>query len=300
EQQQRSRALAQEMERQRLARSKYFPDGYDYEPESEEEDYYVSPRQRAQLEARRLQEALEQRRQEEARVLHERAIRQQEALRRSANTERTPPPQKASQPPSPPTPRIRPAPSPELAAAKIQSQYRIHRSLRASSSQPSTHDDGQNAKLAFTPTNVPLHTHMEMLSRLLVSLDSVESWGDRKVRERRRDVVRMVEGEAGRLEEFWRGVWAAHTQQQQLHDEAEVCTMVVEEAESEPRAATEGAAAPLPDLAAPESDSDAEPELPTPPATPRDASALVFLPESQDVPVNGGVVVDTMNKTRKL
>src|ERR1700761_5843978 len=54
QQQERARAYAQELERQRAARARYFPDGYD-EPESDEEDRYLTPHQRALLAARQQQ-----------------------------------------------------------------------------------------------------------------------------------------------------------------------------------------------------------------------------------------------------
>ncbi|KAJ7756240.1 hypothetical protein B0H16DRAFT_1539102 [Mycena metata] len=312
QQQQRARAIAQETERQRAARSRYFPEGYDYQPESDEEDYYLTPRQRAFIEAKRRQEALEQRRQAAARMAHENAMEQarnpekestppQSPLRRSASPS-------ATRTPTPPPVVSPPSPSPELleeAATKIQTKYRIHRSLRAISElasqfeslkstfvNPTTIDyqagDGtivsvpvpatptsapaESAKLAFTPTNVPLHTYSELLSRLLVALDGVESRGDRGLRERRRSVVRAVEAEAARVEALWRSVWASHLEQEQQQrvneEEEEVCAMVVDEA-----------VAPLPELATPESESDVEPELPTPPATPAAAPELVLSPE---------------------
>ncbi|KAJ7452131.1 hypothetical protein B0H11DRAFT_302107 [Mycena galericulata] len=333
QQQQRARAYAHEMERQRLARSRYFPDGYDYEPESDEDDY-LSPRQRAHIEAQRRQEALEQRRRDAARLFQERAMKQPQA--RAAERETTPPPQSperrspspspsaSSQPQSSPSP-----PSPELlneAATKIQTQYRIHRSLRAISElvskfealkaafvHPTTIDyqdaDGsivsvpvpatlssppaENAKLAFTHTNVPLHTYTEFLSRLLVSLDAVESRGDRSVRAQRRSAVRAIEGEAARVEAFWRSAWAAYQeahqeqlQQETVHDDdEEVCAMVVDE----------GLA--TPELAAPESDSDVEPELPTPPAQ---SPALLPLPNSPFHSAEDGIVLDIAPEDEKV
>ncbi|KAJ7146095.1 hypothetical protein C8R44DRAFT_7346 [Mycena epipterygia] len=318
QQQQRARAaLAQERERQRLARFRYFPDGYD-EPESDEEDYYLTPRQRALLDARRRQEAAEQHKQEAARIYRE----QQQARAGS-----TSPPQSTPRRSASPSPAEHPkvsqtsssSPSPQLlaeAATKIQTQYRIHRALRAISDiaskfetlkasfvPPTTIDfqspDGsivpvpvpasvtaspsESAKLAFTPTNVPLHTYAELLSRLLVALDAVESRGDRRVREHRRSVVRAIEGEAGHVEALWRGVWAAHQEQQQRADEEEVCAMVVDEAA-------------LPELAAPESDSDVEPELTTPPMTPAESPKLVLDLE----PAEDAVVVNIVPEDEKV
>ncbi|KAJ7270927.1 hypothetical protein C8J57DRAFT_1065332 [Mycena rebaudengoi] len=352
EQQQRSRAL-QEMERQRMARSQYFPDGY-AEPDSDDDyGYYLTPRQRALLQAKQRQEALEKRRQEAARarqeeesILHERALKQRETLRRTAQKDKSPPPASSSPSPSPaaaagsPPPAVShfipPPPSPVVlneAATKIQTRYRIHRSLRAISEleakfqslknsfiRPSIIDyqgpEGQiisvnvgssasilpdvseNPKLAFTPTNVPLHTHMELLSRLLVALDAVESWGDQKVRERRRSVVRKIEAEAGSLEEFWRDVWAQGQRDLDHHDEEEVCGMVVD---SEVEAADDIA---IPELsAAQESDSDADSDFLTPPATPAEPPKLTLAQDYVDVDVDvdvDGPIGDVVSEDDKM
>ncbi|EIW56521.1 uncharacterized protein TRAVEDRAFT_127811, partial [Trametes versicolor FP-101664 SS1] len=58
-------------------------------------------------------------------------------------------------------------------------------------------------KLAYTPTNAPLHAYEEELSRILSALDAVESRGDAGVRAARRELARMVEREAERVER-WR------------------------------------------------------------------------------------------------
>ncbi|KII90112.1 hypothetical protein PLICRDRAFT_71423, partial [Plicaturopsis crispa FD-325 SS-3] len=59
-------------------------------------------------------------------------------------------------------------------------------------------------RLAYTPTNAPIHQYAEQLARLLTRLDGVESFGVREVRERRKAVVRGVESEASRVEGVWR------------------------------------------------------------------------------------------------
>ncbi|KAF8889056.1 hypothetical protein BD779DRAFT_1521733 [Infundibulicybe gibba] len=134
------------------------------------------------------------------------------------------------------------------AASTIQSHYRAHRAhrtinsldaqfrqLKAEFTPPTTIDfqtsDGNGTvslrvlptgdkpeegegrelevpKLAYTHRNAPLLAYAEELSRLLVKLDAVESWGVKAVRERRRQVVRAVEAEAEALERLWKGVWA--------------------------------------------------------------------------------------------
>ncbi|KAK7055406.1 hypothetical protein R3P38DRAFT_2846911 [Favolaschia claudopus] len=343
QQQQRARelALAQERERQRLAGSRYFPNGYDYEPESDEDDYpYLHPRQRALLEAKRRQEALEQQRRQaiEARMARELALKQQQEdrernhpqspIRSTVSPSATEPTPKPTASPAVPTPTPSPSPSPaapsperlEEAATTIQTHYRIHRALRAISSLasqfqsikssfvPPTSIDYQStdgvvsipvpqspvsnpsveagdAKLAFTPKNIPLHTYNELLSRLLVSLDAVESRGDRRVREQRRAIVREVEAEAARFEAWWQGVWkeaqARKEESEEMAEDApqeeekEVCAMVVDADEEEPA---------LPELspAAADSDSDVEPDLVwTPPETPAASPELVLSPESE-------------------
>jgi len=64
-----------------------------------------------------------------------------------------------------------------------------------------------SGKLAFTPTNIPIRVYDEELNRVLAKLDAVESWGEKKVREKRRSVVRSVELEAARIETIWAEIW---------------------------------------------------------------------------------------------
>ena len=60
-------------------------------------------------------------------------------------------------------------------------------------------------KLAYSPTNAPLHAYEEELNRILGALDAVESNGDMGVRSARRELARAVEREAEKVER-WRGV----------------------------------------------------------------------------------------------
>lgn len=138
------------------------------------------------------------------------------------------------------------------AASKIQSTYRTHQSLRAISSleadfqalkaafefptvldyvsgtgeivsvhtttntTAATITDGsgelRDVKLAYTQHNAPFHLYTHTLSQLLSNLDGVESRGVKEVRDRRREVVNRVEGEAQWLERWWKGVWARQGQ----------------------------------------------------------------------------------------
>ncbi|KAJ6463427.1 hypothetical protein C8R45DRAFT_1177104 [Mycena sanguinolenta] len=135
-------------------------------------------------------------------------------------------------------------------------------------------DEAAPAKLAYTPTNVPLHTHTEFLARLLVSLDAVESRGNAAVRARRRGVVRGIEAEASRLEGFWRGVWPRHVRS----SKQEGGEKVEEEEEEEMREGEEGEEGEEQeeqDVHTMVVDAD-EPALPFP-----DAPALLYANESE-------------------
>ncbi|KAL0061575.1 hypothetical protein AAF712_011602 [Marasmius tenuissimus] len=165
-----------------------------------------------------------------------------------------------TQSPFPPTPANQlPTPTPEMqeAATKIQTSYRIHRSLKSIDSlsrrfcdlksaftlprsldfqilipeqhvsiplenlNPSSARDALTSaglnmftldristpKLAYTHANAPIHGYVESLNRLLTSLDGVESFGQKEVRERRKEVVRAVESEAARIENTWKELW---------------------------------------------------------------------------------------------
>ena len=93
--------------------------------------------------------------------------------------------------------------------------------LSSPSSSNDTPGQGQpRAKLAYTATNVSLHTYVESLNRLLVALDGVESWGVKDVRESRKGVVRKVEKEAEEVDELWRRVW--ETYMKELKEEKDV------------------------------------------------------------------------------
>jgi BAG domain len=135
------------------------------------------------------------------------------------------------------------------AATKIQSSYRIHRSLctiedlerqlnqlKSSlvlptildfegpdgtitvtvteptmllSSSASTFDIAP-LKLAYTTNNYAIHSYTESLNRLLMKLDSVESWGASRVRRSRKAVVRRIEEQASEVEAYCKRAWIAY------------------------------------------------------------------------------------------
>lgn len=134
------------------------------------------------------------------------------------------------------------------AATKIQASYRIHRSLRtiedlerqfdelrSSLTLPTVLDfqgpdniihvtipdptlsstlsstlDIATPKLSYTANNYAVHAHVEGLNRLLMKLDSVESWGDSRVRKSRKAVVWRIDAQASEVEAYWKRAWIAY------------------------------------------------------------------------------------------
>ena len=63
------------------------------------------------------------------------------------------------------------------------------------------------ARLAFTFTNIPICVYDKHLNQILTKLNAVKSWGERKVRERRMDVICNMELEVARIESLWVDMW---------------------------------------------------------------------------------------------
>jgi hypothetical protein len=100
------------------------------------------------------------------------------------------------------------------------------------SARPETASEStSSARLAFTHTNVPIRAYDEDLNRILGKLDAVESWGERKVRERRRDVVRKVELEAARVESIWVEIWKKFVEEAEKAEEEKVSAVLVDKPE---------------------------------------------------------------------
>ncbi|VDB87239.1 unnamed protein product [Peniophora sp. CBMAI 1063] len=77
-------------------------------------------------------------------------------------------------------------------------------SSQPSSTQSQAKKDYSGPPLAFSAPNKPLHAYNESLSQLLGLLDAVESGGDVRVRDARKGLAGDVEGEAVRLEGWWK------------------------------------------------------------------------------------------------
>lgn len=82
------------------------------------------------------------------------------------------------------------------------------------------------ARLAFTPTNVHIRAYDGNLNQILTTLDAIESSGEKKLRDRRRGVVRKVEQEAARIETLWIDVWRRSIDAEK-HNKEEVDTVLV-------------------------------------------------------------------------
>jgi len=67
-------------------------------------------------------------------------------------------------------------------------------------SSPSSEPAGTKYKLSYSTANAPIHFYEDSLMRLLSSLDSIESNGDRGVRAERKALARDVEGALGELD----------------------------------------------------------------------------------------------------
>ncbi|KIL65115.1 hypothetical protein M378DRAFT_162364 [Amanita muscaria Koide BX008] len=76
----------------------------------------------------------------------------------------------------------------------------------SSSSQFDSSNERSALQLAYTKRNYPVRAYTEKLNVLLMKLDSVQSYGSRKVRERRKEVAQMIEKEAARIENVERYV----------------------------------------------------------------------------------------------
>ncbi|KEP49495.1 BAG domain protein [Rhizoctonia solani 123E] len=107
-----------------------------------------------------------------------------------------------------------------------------------------------SSKLAYTPNNAPLHGYEHALTGLLTQLDAVESYGDDGVRRARKEAVKAIEKELGRLDGMKAEVWRRINE-----PEPEVSESVVPGTETE----VDPASVPLPD----EEDEDMDDTLGT-------------------------------------
>ncbi|EAU87601.2 hypothetical protein CC1G_09698 [Coprinopsis cinerea okayama7 len=76
--------------------------------------------------------------------------------------------------------------------------------------------DGQpDGKLAYTSHNYNIHAYNEFMMKQLTKLDGVESFGEKAVRNRRRGVVKEIEREILKLENWWKRAWREYVASQE-------------------------------------------------------------------------------------
>ncbi|KAI5475337.1 hypothetical protein MNV49_001606 [Pseudohyphozyma bogoriensis] len=156
---------------------------------------------------------------------------------------------------SPATPRP-PSPAEESAATTLQRRFRNHlfrkQQLSTISSLTSTFDSHTSAftlptslafvsttspKLAYSANNTPFHAHEDFLVALLSQIDEVASKGDKVVKSARKELVKKVEEELRRVDE-WREeefgrFRAAVRETEMVEDEAEAEAEGEEKVEAE-------------------------------------------------------------------
>lgn len=104
----------------------------------------------------------------------------------------------------------RPPPTPATAFDKLQAITSELHQLVDSFEPPSTavqlewqpNASIENPKLAFNSTNAPVHAYEDALMKLIIKLDGIESDGDSSIRDQRKRLVKRVEGELARLDEW--------------------------------------------------------------------------------------------------
>jgi hypothetical protein len=138
------------------------------------------------------------------------------------------------------------------------------------------------ARLAFTPTNVHIRAYDGNLNCILTTLDAVESWGEKKVRDRRRDVVRNVEQEAARIESLWVDIWRRSVDAEK-HDE-EVDTVLVDEESTEMTVDAPASVEEIPF-------SPAEPRIAMPPDEPAEGTSIARIPSTSSLPTGEFTIV---------
>jgi hypothetical protein len=148
-------------------------------------------------------------------------------------------------------------------------------------------------RLAYTHNNTPLHAYTEQLNRLLISLDGVESGGDVAVREKRKEMVRRVEGEAERLDRWRREVWRAHVRAQNAPQQLESLTQTVP-ATPMVEDAPEMIPAPASSEVASSPDLDVMPALPDPAPSTSSLSPLPTPPMASATSFTAGDALPTL------
>ncbi|KAJ3505735.1 hypothetical protein NLJ89_g7261 [Agrocybe chaxingu] len=172
-----------------------------------------------------------------------------------------------------------------VAVAHVPADFEVPEDDTTDAEAPMDVDSNSSsqAKLAFTSTNYPIHQYVDQMDRILMNLDSVESWGEKGVRAGRKKVVKEIEKESAKLERYWKQAWSDHIEEteakerQEEHMEAKKDVVDVEMATP----ALEDSLPPLVNTTA-TSPTEAKPESESTPAPPLGPPANLTLPTNTD------------------
>lgn len=89
--------------------------------------------------------------------------------------------------------------------ARLETSFLSYRPFSPSSQALPTKYSGP--PLAFSASNKPVNAYSESLVQMLSALDAVESGGEVRVLDARKALAGDVEGEAGRIERWWKEAW---------------------------------------------------------------------------------------------
>jgi hypothetical protein len=153
-------------------------------------------------------------------------------------------------------------------------------------SEPRSESAPPAARLAFTPTNVHIRAYDGNLNRILTTLDAVESWGEKKVRDRRRDVVRNVEQEAARIESLWVDVWKRSVGAEKHDEEVDTVLVDVPAVDEESTEMTVDAPASIEEVPS----SPTEPRIAMPSDEPAEGTSITRIPSTSSLPTEVTVV----------
>jgi hypothetical protein len=121
----------------------------------------------------------------------------------------------------------------------------------------------------------------------LTTLDAVESWGEKKVRDRRRDVVRNVEQEAVRIESLWIDVWRRSVGAEKHNEEVDTVLVDVPTVDEESTEMTVDAPASVEEVPS----SPAEPRIAMPSDEPAEGTSITRIPSTSSLPTEEVTIV---------
>ena len=168
----------------------------------------------------------------------------------------------------------------EVVTLRVDHAALIQSETRSESAPPA-------ARLAFTPTNVHIRAYDGNLNRILTKLDAVESWGEKKVRDKRRDVVRNVEQEAARIESLWIDVWRRSVGAEKHDEEVDMALVDVPAVDEESTEMTVDAPASVEEVPF----SPPKPRVAMPSDEPAEGTSITRIPSTSSLPTEEVTIV---------